>query len=270
MDSAMDLSIQDMLLRNWIRILQSMDSKPRRYGDLKAAARLDSIMLSRCLKALQQNSLVASRPSGADGGKPDIYEITDQGRRFQKILSMFLKTVPGCLGKTTNRFILDSPSFMRLYSDKGLKNLRRMFGDSEIFITDFGFVELTDPLLEDPDDALGEFLHDDGKMTVVQYYRDSNASIKKEFDLRHARKISQGNARLIASALDYDAGLVSAHKRVVEYAKQEGVLAVNVAELGSMAGCTLSERFGEVIMCHAIPVPVQTPKLQAGMPRGSN
>ena len=214
-------TISELTKTNMLEILYSR--KRVTYNELLTLSGLSKSRLTKELEDLQKYLLIRGELSEPKNGHYAFYILTDIGIKFHSLLHQFLNMSRDIkIEYLPNKFIIDADSFKNIIQDSDLNDLQRKVSDCKIIFTNSDYAKLIS--YYEHDKKIYDYLFDSDQIIISNAYINTKITSKKEYYLRTIKKLNPSQARLIATANDIGASLISNDPRVLSSAKSLGII----------------------------------------------
>ena len=92
-------------------------------------------------------------------------------------------------------------------------------------------MEITKFIDREGDDELESYINDEDKVIVSEVYQDAERAVKREYYFRRIKKLSQTEARLVATAIDLNASVISNNKKILLASRGSGLMCSQINAL---------------------------------------
>ncbi len=203
---------------------------------LRHETNLSSEKLRMRLGKLQKHRLVRGEITDPKDGSYLFYCLTQSGKDIRLLLHDFLHKSDTISPETLTRsFVVDEDAFRYIMKIVGIDGLKRIFHRLHIVLTDDGYSKLKQLAYEQNDEILESFLGDEDRVIIHSTYHDEVSCTKTDYHLRRIKKLTPDEARLVVSAMDAKASLITNRLNVQSAATSLGVACASadaVANLG--------------------------------------
>lgn len=195
------------------------------FKDLREATGLSNDGLTRHLVKLQKYSLIKGKLSDPKNGSYSFYHLTRLGEELRSILH-------NVLDKTTNihpdpisdKIIFDSQSFLNILKIKKIDGMKVLFNNCKLVFTTHDYFILETVVDEMNNEKLSDFLEDEKFVSVSSYYNNEEDCSKAEHHLRVIKRLLPQEARLVVTAIDLKASVISDSEKILSAARDRGIM----------------------------------------------
>ena len=214
-------TISELTKTNMLEILYSR--KRVTYNELLTLSGLSKSRLTKELEDLQKYLLIRGELSEPENGHYAFYILTDIGIKFHSLLHQFLNVSRDIkIEYLPDKFIIDADSFKNIIQNSDLNDLQKKVSDCKIIFTNSDYAKLIS--YYEHDEKIYDYLFDSNQIIISNAYVNTKITSKKEYYLRTIKKLNPSQARLIATANDINASLISNDPRVLSSAKSLGII----------------------------------------------
>jgi len=218
------------------------------FKDLLEITGLSIDGLTIQLEKLQKYSLIKGELSDPKNGSYSFYILTKLGKEFRSILHDALeKATLVQPNPMYDKFVLDAQAFLTILKKKKIEGLNQIFDHCKIVLTNRDYSILKQVADEKKLDHISDFLENEKTVIISEYYEDEDDGARREHYLRRIRKLVADQARLITTAIDLNASLITDEEKVATAARGMGVMCGNTAAVLELKqGDYLWEKFYEL------------------------
>lgn len=195
------------------------------FKDLRDATGLSNDGLTGHLDKLQKYSLIKGETSVPENGSYSFYYLTKLGNELRSILYDVLdKTADIHPDQISNKMILDYQGFLNILKSKDIDGIKLLFNNCKLVFTTYDYSALETVANESNNDKLSDFLEDEKYIIVSSYYDDEEDCSKLEHHLRRVKRLLPHEARLIVTAIDLKASVISDNKKILSAGRNRGIM----------------------------------------------
>ena len=195
------------------------------FKDLRDATGLSNDGLTGHLDKLQKYSLIKGETAVPENGSYSFYHLTKLGDELRSILHDVLdKTADIHPDPISNKMILDYQGFLNILKSKDIDGIKLLFNNCKLVFTTYDYSALETVANETNNDKLSDFLGDEKYIIVSSYYSDEEISSKLEHHLRRVKRLLAHQARLIVTAVDLKASVISDNKKILSAGRNRGIM----------------------------------------------
>lgn len=218
------------------------------FKDLLEVTGLSNDGLTIQLEKLQKYSLIKGELTDPKNGSYSFYTLTKLGKEFRSILHEALEKAALVQPSPMHeKFVLDSQAFLTILKKKRIEGINQIFDHCKIIFTNRDYSILKQVADEKKYDYISDFLENEKFVIISEYYEDEDGGSRIEHYLRRIKRIMADQARLIVTAIDLDASLITDNERVATIARGMGVMCGSTkAVLELKEGDYLWEKFYEL------------------------
>ena len=228
-------------------------SKHVSFKKLLDATELSNAGLTKHLEKLQEHSLIRGTLSDPENGSYSFYNLTTLGQTFRNLLHDFLtKSTDIQPEPISNKFVIDFESFETILAKKELPYIKRLFKECVIVFTNHDFAELTKFIACNGDDELESYINDEDRVMVSDTYQDVERAVKREYYLKRVKKLSHVESRLVTTAMDLNASVISNNKKILLATRRSGLMCCKVDALMKLDS---NERLTDKFYEHSLQMP---------------
>lgn len=211
-------------------ILETIAKKKRvTFKELLTSTEISNESLSKQLEKLQKFSMVRGELTDPEGGSYSFYYLTKLGEEFRVILhEMLQKTIDVKPDQISDKFVIDSESFKKMSTQKTIKEIKQIFSGCKIIFTNHDFALSMESAVTDKNELLESFLNDESLVEISDAYNDEVTRTRTEYYLRRIKKLLPNKARLIATAKDLKASIITDDDKVVSAARGLGIMCAKI------------------------------------------
>lgn len=211
-------------------ILNSIVTKKRvSFNELKNITKLSNDGVTKQLEKLQKYSLVKGELADPKNGSYAFFHLTKLGEEFFNALhDMLIKTNEIQPEPISDKFVIDFEGFEKILNHKKLEGLRKIFDHSKIVMTNSTYASAKNMVDENSDTNLEKFLENEDQVIISTAYKDVESSGKLEYYLKRIKKLLPNEARLVATAIDSQASLITDNEKISTAARSLGIISASV------------------------------------------
>lgn len=196
---------------------------------LREATSLSNDGLTGHLDKLQKYSLIKGELSDPKNGSYSFYHLTRLGKELRVILHDVLeKTIDIHPDPISDKIIIDSQSFLNILKNKNFDEIKSIFNNCKLVFTTHDYSTLEIIANERNNEKLSDFLEDEEYVSVSSYYEDEKYGSKIEHHLRKIKRLLPQDARMVATAVDLNASIISDNNKILSAARNRGVMCATV------------------------------------------
>lgn len=197
------------------------------FKELLEITKLSNDGLTIQLEKLQKYALIKGELTDPKGGSYSFYRLTKLGEQFRSILHDALeKSNDVKPDPISDKFVIDAESFLKILEKRQIDGLKKIFDHCKIVCTNRDYSILTQLADKLDNESLRDFLDDEKLVIISETYNDVDNSARIEHHLRRAKKL-QNEARLVVTAIDTGASLITNNERIASAARSMGVMCGN-------------------------------------------
>lgn len=262
-DTAIDLdAISVASAPRTAAIMAHLQERRATFRELAARLGLSNDGLSNGLVALERHGLIRGELSGSSDGSYSFYTMTERGKNMYKlVLEMLAKVRTTRPAPVSDHFVVDWNALGRMLDKVGIDEFMKVFENYVVVLTEYDYVAAKNAADETNDVIFERFLDDEKHVRVVTAYDDIERTTGMEFHLRRAKKLSIEMARVVATAVDQKASIITDEIKIRKAALALGIRVASssyVLDYGKNTDLrevfpTLSVVAGNPTLCKSIP-----------------
>lgn len=232
------------------------------FRDLAARLKMSNDGLTRGLLALERHGLIRGELSGSPDGSYSFYTMTERGKNMYNLVLDALAGVRGIRpAPVSDHFVVERNAFRRMLDKVGIDEFMRVFEKYAVVMTEYDYIDVKNLADEDNDAVLEGFLDDEERVKVMSVYDEIERSTGMEFHLRRAKKLPIEAARVVATAVDQKASIITDDIKMRNAALALGIRVVGSSDVLAHDKSTdlrevfpaLSAAAGNPALCKPIP-----------------
>src|SRR5579872_5956474 len=210
---------------NMIIIETLAKKKHATLRELLSVTEMSNDGLANRLEKLQKYAIIKWELADQGNGSYSFYRLTKKGEKLRLILHEALeKTSETESVRTSDRFVIDASSFNIIFKQKTVNEIREIFDNCKIILTNSDFASCTEIAIEEENDILENLLYDENFIEIADTYKNVEESTKTEYHLRRAKKLPPNAAILVATARDLNASLISDNEKIRSAARSLDIM----------------------------------------------
>ena len=177
------------------------------------------------LDKLQKYSIIKGELLDPKHGSYSFYHLTRLGEELRVILHDVLdKTINVHPDPISDKIVLDYQSFLNILKIKNIEGIKLLFNNCKLVFTPYDYSALETIANEKDKEELSDFLVNEKYVIVSSYYDDENENSKIEHHLRKIKRLLPHEARLIVTAIDSKASIISDVNKIILAARNRGIM----------------------------------------------
>ncbi|MDE1766297.1 MAG: hypothetical protein KGI27_08520 [Thaumarchaeota archaeon] len=246
-------------------ILETIAKKKRvTFKDLSSITELPNESLSKQLEKLQKFSMIRGELTDPEGGSYSFYYLTKLGEEFRIILhEMLQKTIDVKPDQISDKFVIDSESFKKISEQKTINEIKQIFSRCKIIFTNHDFSTSMELAVANKNESLESFLNDENLIEISETYHDEVTRTRTEYYLRRIKRLLPNKARLIATAKDLKASIITDDDKIASAARGLGIMCAKSNPI-------LELQKGEILRDKFFELSVRDPSIDIDLPIRNN
>ena len=202
------------------------------FRDMRAWTSLHNDGLGRVLEALERHGLIHCELAASPDGEYSFYTMTRRGRKvYELVLDNAARMRSIRPDPVSETFVVEGGALRRMLDKVGIDEFSRVFEKHVVLLTGYDYASANEAARKADDADLEDFLNDEKRIRVPPVYDDIEGSTGMEFHLRRARKMTVEMARVVATAVDQKASIVTDEAKVRRAALAFGIRVAGTADV---------------------------------------